>query len=252
MTRFRCPFVTLSIALLSMAAPSVTAEINASAGTSGFSFLKINPGARAVGMGGAFTGLANDESALYYNPAGLTEFEEDRFIMEYHNYFMDMQSGLVGYTRPFGLDRTLGFHVSYLNYGDFTQTDRDGNVEGEFSGGDYLFGATLAVKRTHRRSLGVTAKFIYEKIQDSSATGVAVDLGLRYASDRGWYSGGLVIQNLGTQLSALGEGDKDPLPTVLRLGGSARLKGLPMVFAGDLIVPFDMTSISPSARNTSI
>ena len=33
-------------------------------------FLKIEPGSRPVGMGGAFTGLANDINTIFWNPAG--------------------------------------------------------------------------------------------------------------------------------------------------------------------------------------
>ena len=214
------------------------ADVHSSAGTSGFAFLKINTGARPVGMGGAFTGVADDESSIYYNPAGLISFEASRYVLEYHNYFVDMQSGLVGFIRPLSEDRAMAFHVSYMNYGDFDETDKLGNQTGTFSGGDLVLAGSYAMRRGYRLSLGVTAKFIYEKIQEYSATGVAVDLGLRYTSDRGRYVGGLMIQNLGTQLSSLGE-EKDPLPTTLRAGGSAQPKGLPMILAADVIVPFD-------------
>src|SRR5687767_5725272 len=44
---------------------------NDNAGTSGAAFLKIAPGARPVGMGEAFTGVADDIHSVYFNPAGL-------------------------------------------------------------------------------------------------------------------------------------------------------------------------------------
>lgn len=214
-------------------------EVNSGAGTSAFSFLKINVGSRAVGMGGAFTGLADDQNSLYYNPAGIAGLEDRAFIAEYHDYFAGLQSGFAGLVRPMGSDKALGFHITYLDYGEFIQTDQAGNEEGTFSGSDMVFAFTLAMRKTHQLFFGATAKFIYESIQDYSATGLALDLGVRYMSDRGRYAGGLAIQNLGAQLSSLGTGEKDGLPTTLRVGGSAKPPGLFSVLALDVIVPFD-------------
>lgn len=214
-------------------------NVNASAGTSSFAFLKINVGGRAVGMGGAYTGLADDESALYYNPAGIAVIEEPRFIAEYHNYFVGLQSGFGGYVWPMGHGRVAAIHVSYLNYGEFTQTDQAGNVEGTFGGGDFMLAGSFALRRTRQFMLGATAKFIYEKIQDYTATGLAVDLGVRYASNRDRHSVGLMIQNLGSQLSSLGVGEKEGLPTTLRAGLSTHPRGLNSVLTADIILPFD-------------
>ena len=36
-------------------------------------FLRRDVGSRAIALGGAFTGVANDASSVYWNPAGLSE-----------------------------------------------------------------------------------------------------------------------------------------------------------------------------------
>ena len=234
MTRFSL----LAVTILLMAYSVQAKDVNSNAGTSAFSFLKINVSARAVGMGGAFTGLADDESALYYNPAGIASIEDPKYIVGYHNYFFDMQSGFLGYVKPLKFDRSLGFYLSYLNYGSFTQTNDIGDVNGEFGGGDLLFAVTFAQRKNYRISYGATAKFIYESIDSYSATGVAIDLGIKYNSDRGKFGAGLMLQNLGKQLSALGE-TKDKLPTSLRSGIFVIPKGIPITLTSDLILPFD-------------
>ncbi len=230
--------VTFFICLIILVSSVTSGEINSSAGTSAFPFLKINVSARAVAMGGAFTGLADDESALYYNPAGITSIEFPKYILGYHNYFFDMQSGFLGYIKPWGEKRTLGFYLSYLNYGSFTQTDDVGSVTGDFGGGDLLFAVTLAQKKNHQISYGATAKFIYEKIDIYSATGVAFDLAAKYNSDRGRFGAGIMLQNIGVQLSSLGT-RKDDLPTTVRSGVSFKPKGIPLTLTSDLILPFD-------------
>jgi long-subunit fatty acid transport protein len=213
-------------------------DIHSKAGTSAFPFLKINLGARAVGMGGAFTGLADDESALYYNPAGIASFEGKRFIAGYHNYFADLQSGFLGYTNRLGERLYWGGWISYLNYGEFIETDTSGNILGDFSGGDILAAVTLAVKQNDNFRLGGTIKLIYERVHEYSASGVAVDLAAKYTSDRGRFGAGLMIQNLGKQLSALGV-EKYRLPLTVRGGVSMRPRAFPLIVAGDVIVPVD-------------
>src|ERR1700722_3572912 len=42
----------------------------------GNSVLDLGVGARALGMGGAFVGLADDSTATYWNPAGLTGIQD--------------------------------------------------------------------------------------------------------------------------------------------------------------------------------
>jgi len=232
---------TLLLAVLAFWLGSVAgsaSDINSRAGTSAFPFLKINVSARAVAMGGAFAGLADDESALYYNPAGIVKFEEDRYILGYHNYFVDMQSGFAGYIHPLDTSKTIGVYASYLNYGNFVQTDEFGTTTGEFSGGDVLLAFSFALAKSRHLGFGATAKFIYQKIQDYSATGAAVDIGAKYTGDRERWGLGVVIQNLGAQFSALGD-EKDNLPLSFRAGGSITPRGLPMTVSSDIIIPTD-------------
>ncbi|MEW5993191.1 MAG: PorV/PorQ family protein [Candidatus Zixiibacteriota bacterium] len=213
-------------------------DINSRAGTSAFPFLKINLGARAVGMGGAFTGLADDESALYYNPAGIATLEGRRFIAGYHNYFVDIQSGFLGYINRLNDNISFGGWASYLNYGDFVETDGTGEIIGDFSGGDLLAAFTIAYRQNHNITFGGTIKLIYERLHEYTSTGLAADIGVRYAGDRERYGAGLMIQNLGKQLSALNE-ETYRLPLTFRGGVFVRPREFPLTIAGDLIVPVD-------------
>src|SRR5258706_2334772 len=53
---------------------------------SGLQFNFGNPGARSLGMGGAFLGLADDASAAEANPAGLTILRKPEISVEGRNY----------------------------------------------------------------------------------------------------------------------------------------------------------------------
>ncbi len=238
MKRYTCMMLTMVLALTLGASSEPNAEINSRAGTSAFPFLKINIGARAIGMGGAATGLADDESALYYNPAGIAGTGETRWIGGYHNYFVDMQSGFVGMIFPLDDKSSIAGHIDYLGYGEFIETDTSGKVLGTFGGSDIVLAATYGRQVGYNFKLGITAKLIYEHVHEYSASGFAFDLGAKYTDDRERFTGGVMVQNLGKQLSSLGS-EKYRLPLTFRGGVSYRPRGLPLLLASDLIVPVD-------------
>ena len=231
-------FVLITLLVLAGAETAMATDVHSKAGTSAFPFLKINIGARAVAMGGAFTGLADDESSLYYNPAGIASMKQNRWIAGYHNYFVEIQSGFVGFVFPLSEGNALAAHFDYLSYGEFIRTDTNGTRLGTFGGCDMQMALTAARRINHNFKLGLTVKFIYETLDEFSATGIAFDLGAKYADDRERLTGGVMIQNVGKQLSALGS-EKYRLPLAVRAGVSYRPRGLPLVMASDLIVPVD-------------
>lgn len=59
-------------------------EVNA-----GVQFSFSNPGARSLGLGGAFTGLADDATAAYANPAGLTILRTQELAFEVRSTSFD-------------------------------------------------------------------------------------------------------------------------------------------------------------------
>jgi hypothetical protein len=226
--------------VLFVSVSAVADENNSNAGTRVFNFLKIPVGARPMAMAGTFTGIADDETSLYYNPAGIALLEGKRFLAGYHNNIFDMQSGVLGYMHPLGEGRKVAVYINYLNYGEFIRTNSDGFEEGTFSGSDILFAGSYAMAINDQFSVGGTVKFIYEKVDTYSSTGFAVDLGGKLSVNEGRTNFGLMIQNLGAQLSTFVDGgDKDPLPLYFRAGASTYPRGLPLLVALDLIVPTD-------------
>jgi len=215
-------------------------ENNSDVGTSAFNFLKIEVAARPIAMGGAFTGVADDESSLFYNPAGLATLSGRRLIFGYHNYIFDMQAGFLGYIHPIGAKQTVSVFADYLNYGEFVRADDAGVPDGTFSGSDILFGVGYSRAITDDISVGGDVKLIYEKIDEYSSSGFAVDVGGKYVLPDRRTSFGLSIMNLGTQFSTFIEGaEKDQLPLLIRAGASSRLEGLPLLVAADVIYPTD-------------
>ncbi len=218
-------------------------EINKNAGTTGFSFLKLGVGARAVAMGGAYTASSNDPAVLYYNPAGLGYLDGQIFMAGYHNYVLDMQSGYVALTAPFKDKYKVGLFIDYLNFGDFVKTDIDGKVLGNFSGGDFLIGASLATKVHKMATVGLNIKFMSEYADGYSSQAMALDLGMMMKFSDSLTQAGLSIYNLGTVLSGFSASAADPykdkLPSGVRVGVQHSLRELPLIVNIDGTLPND-------------
>jgi long-subunit fatty acid transport protein len=97
-------------ALMILVATSASAQNTDIESLSGLQFNFGNPGARSLGMGGAFLGLADDASAAEANPAGLTILRKPEFSIEARNY-EEMQILTTSGTFP-SIERTAFNHYS--------------------------------------------------------------------------------------------------------------------------------------------
>ena len=69
-------------------------------GSSGEIFEKIGVGARAAGMGGAFSALADDITSLYWNPAGVARLKGITVGASYTKWFADVTHNFIGAVLP--------------------------------------------------------------------------------------------------------------------------------------------------------
>jgi hypothetical protein len=226
-------------------------------GTTAYPFLKIGVGAKSSAMGGAFVGLADDESAVYYNPAGIIGFQQKAISASYMNYIADIQSGNLVMILPkyspvqetpddmgeeskiHDATSAFAFSVVYLNYGKIDEANVSGDITGDFGGSDMAVAGTYAHKFTPQLACGGTAKFIYQKIDQYSSTGLALDAGLLYRLKDGRTNFGFSASNLGVQLSSLSSEHKDPLPIIIRAGVSHNTRELPLTVALEAVYPTD-------------
>ncbi|MFQ6003141.1 MAG: PorV/PorQ family protein, partial [Candidatus Zixiibacteriota bacterium] len=213
--------------------------INSKVGTTAYPFLKIDVSARSTAMGGAFVGLSDDESALYFNPAGLIQIEQKSFFTTYNNYLADIQSGFLGYVHPHSENTRLGVSIYYFNYGSFTQTDSLGKVLGTFGAADFALAISFVRSINSQISFGTTGKFIYEKIESFSSDALALDFGILHISKDTRTRFGLMGQNLGVQLKGFTKSHKDDLPIVVKVGMSHQMRELPLTVVLDAAKPFD-------------
>jgi hypothetical protein len=187
------------------------------------SFLKVGTGARASAMGEAFSAVADDSSAMFWNPAGLSMVRKTEFQVSHNQWISDVKMDHFMLAIPAG--GTWGLAWSTLDLGEFSEWDGPGNLTGRtfsvndqvlsFGYGNSFYSETLQV--------GAAGKYIKENL----GGGVG---GQTYTMDLGvtlnpWVllpgtSFAVVVQNLGGELSGF------ELPMGVRFGAATRKAGL--------------------------
>jgi hypothetical protein len=184
----------------------------AEAGTSAANFLKLGIGPRAVAMGEAQVGLADDVYASYWNPAGLATLTIPEAGFVQNQYVEDISEQYLAYADPRSRLGSFSASITYLNVGKFQGYDAVGQRASDVDASDAAFGLSYAARFFGDRrtgsgiALGGTAKYIRESLDDVSASSYAGDIGVLLVPGRrfgepleGWKAG-LVLRNLGSAL----------------------------------------------------
>ena len=174
-------------------------------GTTASKFLSIGVGSKASGMGGAFTSIANDATAMYWNPAGLSFNNTKEVYFNHANWIADISFDYFGFTIPMNGKSTIGFNITSVTM-DEMEVTRYGNEDtGEtFQAADYAIGSTYALNLTDRFSIGLNSKYIQQSIANSHAKGLALDFGTLFVTPFGFRLG-TSISNFGPKLMMTGD-----------------------------------------------
>ena len=204
------------------------------AGTSAASFLKLGAGARAEAMGGAFSAVANDVTAVYWNPAGLAQLETAELAAMQNTHFVDTQYQFLAGAKPMG-QNVMGISFYRLDYGTIDSYTATDVKNGSFDAGSMAASVSLGRKLNDRMMAGVSVKLIEESIESEKASTFAADLGVLYKMDRFNFSG--VIQNAGPGLKMVK--DSAPLPLTIRVGASTKFMNEKMLGSVEISKPND-------------
>lgn len=226
--------LSLTVLLVSLCIiPAAKAQV----GITAVPFLQIEPDSRASGMGNAGVALANDASAMFWNPAGLAFQNQNQFGFTYANWLPAFNADLfynyaVGTYYVEGIG-TIGGHITFLNLGEQTRMSED-NVElGRFNSYELAGGLSYGFKLSETFSLGTGFRFIYSSLADGEVSGqaispgasIGIDLAALYKSRpftmgerNANFNAGFNLSNVGPSIQYTDNPQKDPLPTMLRAG----------------------------------
>jgi len=215
-------------------------KVNAQ-GEAAVPFLLLAPDSRHAGIGESGTGLADNSSAIFWNPAGIAFQTGSEVGITHANWLpqfnLDLSYDYVTY-RQFieAIDGSVTASLTYMNYGKFQRTGSNSpDVIGTFNSFD--IGATIgyATKLADDWGVGFNFRFIYSNLSDKptgeeQGTGIASTVSFDIAGmwrPQGFLDGnfsfGANLSNIGPDISYIDQAQADPLPTNVRLGFAYRV-----------------------------
>lgn len=212
-------------------------SVFAQVGITAVPFLQIEPDSRGGGMGNTGVAIADNASAIFWNPAGLAFQNQNQISITHANWLPAFNAdlfydNLVGTYFVDGIG-TIGGHITFLNLGEQTRTDETGLDLGRFNSFEIATGLSYGIQVTHNFAVGTGVRYIYSSLAEGDVSGqkinpgssVGVDIAALYKSNGFQFANRQAQINAGFNLSNIGQGiqytdnaQKDPLPTVLRAG----------------------------------
>lgn len=202
----------------------------------GVPLLLIEPGAKQAGMGEAYSAIADDASAGYYNPAGLAfQGKKIKNLQFMHTNWLpslaeDMYYEYLGYSQHAEGWGNFSLNIVYFNMGEQARTRATSSeVIGKFNAFEFVLSGSYGVTMTEYFSLGITLKAIYSKLGEAFMAGekgkgigssFALDFGTMYKTPVQGLTLSAVVHNIGPKISYIDVTQADPLPLNMVFGAA--------------------------------
>jgi hypothetical protein len=176
----------------------------------------LGVGARAMGMSGAFSALADDPSAAYWNPAGLALLDRPEILGMLGSYFNDKNRNVYfSFQYPLPNDIHLAISTNNLFYSDVA-----GAREDQYTGSIAI---PLNVLTDKRLLVGANFRYLLAELGPGNGTaqGAGVDLGILFRQpfkDSTEFRAALVLTDISTALRYDSTGVEQSVPPVLTSG----------------------------------
>ncbi len=203
--------------------------------------LKIPVGGRAIGMGEAYAALANDSSAMTWNPAGLVSVRRKEASFMHSDLIEGVHYEHLSYLMP-GEAFSYGASMAYLGYGNIAGYDASGNSIGNQRAYSFVMSGGLAQQAWEHLSIGISMDILHQALANESASTVAMNAGTKYELPYHQWDGNYTVAfsmlHLGPGLKFID--DRSPLPRKFKLGAAAtNIKEKPVAFTFDINIPND-------------
>ena len=178
-----------------------------SQGQAGATQLLIPVGASVIALSEANGATVSGVDALYLNPAGVAGMKGGfQGSVSTMSYIADIDISYVALVANFGKSGFFGVSIKSMDFGDIPVTTAQ-NTEGtgeNFSPNFQILTATYAKVFADRVRFGTSLKFVSEQIINTSANGLAIDMGVQYQFATLPLSLGVTLSNLGERMEYTG------------------------------------------------
>lgn len=200
-------------------------------GQHAYSFLNLSNSARLTSLGGNMSSVFDgDISLVKTNPSLIHKSMHSGILLNYVDYFADIQFGHVTYSHTFEKYGSFAFGIQYVDYGTFTEADETGQTYGEFKAGDYAFIVGWGRELHPDFSIGANLKSIHSFYYENKSFALSVDVAGTYHNEEKFFSTSLVVKNIGRQIITYTDGVRESLPFEIQLSASKRLEHVPLRF----------------------
>ncbi|MBI4551981.1 MAG: PorV/PorQ family protein [Candidatus Latescibacteria bacterium] len=163
-------------------------------------FLRLGLGTRALGLGGAYTAVADDGAAVYWNPAGVARIQRHWAEMMYRRMGLDRRQFVLAYTQ--GLEPGGGVGFAWVNVGvdGIDGRDLNGQPTGMLTDSENAVFFSFSPQFSRRISAGLSMKFLYNRLAGQTAKGFGGDIGVLVRPVEP-LSLGLQFRDIGTRIT---------------------------------------------------
>lgn len=182
----------------------------------GFRFLTIGGGARAVALGETMVADGGDAFATEYNPAGLVAARQLTMSFSHNVFFQDTRGEYLAAAIPVN-QWAFGARLGYLGTGDIPRRSGPSEVPlGYYDAASGVLQGAVARVVDDRLSIGLSAAFVLEHIESETANSVILGIGARYRAHQNFHIG-MSFANVGPK--AKFDQREFGMPNQVRFGG---------------------------------
>ncbi|NOG46141.1 MAG: PorV/PorQ family protein [Calditrichaeota bacterium] len=217
--------------------PLYSQSPSGSAGGASNIFLRSGLSARVAGLGETFTAIADDENALYYNPAGLANIKMGAVGLNHTQWIEDTRIDNIVF--GYNFDRKLGvaIGISHFWMPAIQSKNHFGIPAGDINVSSSIVNLGLGYKIDRSLYVGLGVKYFTEELASYRASGIAIDAGVYVYMFVPGLTLGLVVQNLGGNIQY--DSVKEKIPFVYRAGLAYKIRNTGLKIAVDGVKSID-------------